>query len=79
MFLYNINEKIGNIFITIPDKIKYNSKFLDSVAELMEKTVNSECNEIFLSCKSSNIDFNKMGVAYLYNTLLFWQKRKQYM
>ena len=76
MFLYNINERIGKIFITIPDKIKYNSKFLDSVAELMRKTVNSECNEIFLSCKSSNIDFNKMGAAYLYNTLLFLAKKK---
>lgn len=76
MFSYNINQKDGKIFVAIPDKIKYNSKFLNSVTELMEKTMNSKCGKVYLSCNSSNIDFNKMGAAYLYNTLLFLAKWK---
>lgn len=76
MFSYNINQKDSKIFVTIPEKIKYNFKFLNGITELMEKSMNSKCDKVYLSCSSSSIDFNKMGAAYLYNTLIFLAKWK---
>ena len=76
MFSYNKNQKESKIFVTIPDKIRYNFSFLNGVTELMEKTINSNCDRVYLSCESSDIHLNKMGAAYLYNTLSFLAKSK---
>lgn len=74
MFSYNKNQKRGQIFVTIPNRIKYNFEFLNDITELIEKVINSKCNELLVSCDSSNIDINKMGAVYLYNTLIFLAK-----
>lgn len=76
MFLYNEDRKNRNFFITIPEKVKYNFEFLNSVTELMEKAMNSECNKIYLTGNVPGIDLNKMSAAYLYTTLIFLTKKK---
>lgn len=76
MFLYNEDRKNRDFFITIPEKIKYNFEFLNSITELMEKAMNSECNKIYLTGNVPSIDLNKMSAAYLYTTLIFLTKKE---
>lgn len=71
MFSYNNNSKEKSLFVTLPSEIKYNFKFLNSITELMERVENSECKKICFSCEKKTINYNKMGAAYLYNTLVF--------
>lgn len=79
MFSYNINVKDKKLFVTITAEIKYNFHFLNDITELIHKVENSNCEKVYIACSSQNITFNKMGMAYLYNTLLFSLKRKMYL
>lgn len=74
MFSYNNNTKDKKLFVTIPSEIKYNFNFLNSITELMQKVESSQCEKVYFSCSSPNINFNKMGTAYLYNALLFFSQ-----
>ena len=76
MFSYNSNVREKKLFITITKEIKYNFYFLNSVTELIYKIENSNCEKVYISCHLQNISFNKMGMAYLYNTLLFIAKKR---
>lgn len=71
MFSYNNNINDKKLFVTVPEEIKYNFNFLNSITDLMEKVENSNCEQVYFSCSSPNMNFNKMGAAYLYNTLQF--------
>lgn len=77
VFSYNNNPKAERLFITITEDIKYNFAFLNNVTELMKKVESSNCKELVVSCGSDNINFNKMGMAYLHNTLLFFALKKK--
>lgn len=76
VFSYNINVKDKKLFVTITAEIKYNFHFLNDITELIHKVENSNCEKVYIACSSQNITFNKMGMAYLYNTLLFFAKKK---
>lgn len=64
------------MFVTIMEDIKYNFHFLNGITELIQRVDNSNCEKVYVSCFSENVNFNKMGMAYLYNTLLFFAKKK---
>lgn len=76
VFSYNNNVKDKKLFVTITAEIKYNFHFLNGITELIHKVENSNCEKVYVSCRSQDINFNKMGMAYLYNTLLFFAKKK---
>lgn len=76
MFSYNNNVKNKKLFITISVEVKYNFQFLNDITELIHKVENSNCEIIYVLCNPSNINFNKMGMAYLYNTLLSLAQKK---
>lgn len=76
MFSYNNNVKDKKLFVTVPAEIKYNFNFLNSITDLMEKVENSNCEQVYFSCTSKDMNFNKMGAAYLYNTLHFLARNK---
>lgn len=76
MFSYNYNSKEGKLFVSVPEKINYNFAFLNSITELMEKAKQSSCQKICFSSGGKDIQCDKMGVAYLYNTLLFFSREK---
>ncbi len=76
MFSYNNNLKEKKLFVTVPEKIEYNVWFLNNITELMEKVESSNCKELFFSCNSEHVNFNKMGTAYLYNAMKSFANRK---
>lgn len=76
VFSYNDDVKDKKFFITIPTEIKYNFRFLNAITELIFKVENTNCEKVYVLCTSQDINFNKMGMAYLYNTLLFIAKNK---
>lgn len=76
MFSYNNNSKDRKLFVTVPEEIKYNFNFLNSITELMKKVEESQCEKIYFSCRTKNINFNKLGTAYLYNVLLFFSQKR---
>lgn len=71
MFTYNKNLKDGSFFISMPSEVRYNFTFLNDITELMKKVEQSQCHKIYFTCSKEKINFDKMGAAYLYNTLLF--------
>lgn len=76
MFSYNNNIKEKKLFVSIPAQIKYNFLFLNSISELMERVEKSQCERIYFSCVEKDLSFNKMGSAYLYNTLLYFNSKR---
>ena len=76
MFSYNNNIKEKELYVSIPQNIRYNFIYLNSITELMKKVYDSRCEKIRLSCSEDNIDIDKLGTAYLYNTLLSFSRRK---
>ena len=76
MFSYNRNLKERELFVSLPSEIRYNFKFLNEVTELMEKVEHSECNKIYFSSGKGNINFDKLGSAYLFNTIIFLARKR---
>lgn len=76
MFTYNKNLREKSFFVSIPSEIKYNFTFLNNITELMKKVEQSQCSKIYFSCSKEDIKFDKMGAAYLYNTLIFFSRSK---
>lgn len=77
MFTYNKNLREKNFFISMPSEVRYNFVFLNDITELMEKVEQSNCSKIYFSCGRENIKFDKMGAAYLYNTLMFFTRNRR--
>ena len=63
MFSYNKNQKRGQIFVTIPNRIKYNFEFLNDITELIEKVINALDN-IKIEEKT-DISFSDNGKTYI--------------
>lgn len=76
MFLYNKNLKDRKLFVTMPSEIRYNFTFLNSITELMNKVELSKCKKLYLSIDGKNINFDKLGAAYLFNTVLFFARNR---
>lgn len=76
MFSYNDNVKDKRLFVTISEEIKYNFDFLNAITGLMKTVENSNCEQVYVSGSVKYTNFSKMGMAYLYNTLLFLAKKK---
>lgn len=76
MFSYNENVKEKKLFVTILEEIKYNLDFLNAITELMKNVENSNCEQVYVSGSVKYTNFNKMGMAYLYNVFSFLAKKK---
>lgn len=76
MFSYNDNVKDKKLFVTISEEIKYNFDFLNAITDLMKTVENSNCEQVYVSGSVKYTNFNKMGMAYLYNALSFLAKKK---
>lgn len=76
MFSYNNNLKERRFFVSMPAEIRYNFSFLNDITELMRKVELSQCNKIYFLSGSQIIKFDKLGAAYLYNTLIFFARNK---
>lgn len=76
MFSYNDYVKEKKLFITITEEIKYNFDFLNAITDLMKKVENSTCEQVYVSGSVKYTNFNKMGMAYLYNAFSFLAKKK---
>ncbi len=76
MFTYNKNLKEKSFLISVPSEVRYNFTFLNDITELMEKVEQSQCSKIYFICSKENVNFDKMGIAYLYNILLFIARNK---
>lgn len=76
MFSYNNNIKEKELYVSIPQSIRYNFIYLNSITELMKKVYNSQCEKIIFSCSGDSINIDKLGAAYLYNTLLSFSRKK---
>lgn len=76
MFLYNRNLKEGELLVTLPSEIRYDFNFLNEITDLMEKIEHSECSKIYFSNGKENIKFDKLGATYLFNTLIFFARKK---
>ena len=76
MFSYNNNLKERRFFVSMPADVRYNFSFLNDITELMRKVELSQCNKIYFSSGSQIIKFDKLGAAYLYNTLIFFARNK---
>lgn len=76
MFSYNKNPKERKLFVSMPSEIRYNFTFLNSITELMEKVELSQCDKLCFSSGRKDTNFDKMGAAYLYNTLLLFARNR---
>lgn len=76
MFSYNNNARDKKLFVTISKEIKYNFTFLNAITDLMKTVESSNCERVYVSGSVKYTNFNKMGMAYLYNTLSFLTKKK---
>ena len=76
MFLYNEDIEEEKLVISIPSKVQYDFTFLNNTTEMMKKVEQSQYKKILFSCMEKNINFDKMGAAYLYNMLVFFAKTR---
>lgn len=69
MFEYNYNLKDRALFIKLPISISFEYEFLDSISDMLAKTLYNEKNDIECICFSCNQDaiYDKMSKAYLLN------------
>lgn len=72
MFEFNYNAKSKELFVKLPDKIRFDCEFLDDITELIAKCIGgTECvDTLFISC-NNGADYDKMSKAYLLNVLRF--------
>ena len=73
MFEYNYNPRTHELFVTLPQNMKFDYSFHCDVAGLLYHALgNDENNEkiesVILSCKQ-DVDYDKMSKAYLCNVL----------
>lgn len=76
VFSYNKKLKEEKLYVSISSAIQYNFKFLDEVTKLMSEVENSKCDKIYFFSEEDDIHFDKLGSAYLFNTLIFFSKNK---
>ena len=76
MFSYNRNSKEGKLFVTMPSEIRYNFTFLNSITDLMRKVELSQCDQLYFSSAEKDVKFDKLGAAYLFNTVLFLARNR---
>lgn len=76
MFSYNINIREKEFHIKALSIMEYDIHFLDDITEMIEKIEKSECERIYCSCIMEYRNFNKMGIAYLYNILIYFSIKK---
>ncbi len=70
MVSYNDNSKSGELHITINMAITYTFDFLNMVTEISKKIVSSNSETVFISAKTDEFQFDRLGLAYFYNLLM---------
>ena len=78
MFEYNYNSKDKALFVTLPISISFGYQFLDSISDMIDKTLYNKKNNVesvFFSC-SQDAMYDKMSKAYLLNVWLYMSTYK---
>ncbi len=75
MFEYNYNPRTHELYVNLPQNMKFDYDFHSDVAGLLFHALgNSESNEkidtVIISCKQ-DADYDKMSKAYLFNVFLY--------
>ena len=72
MFEYNYKLKTKELYVKLPDKIKFDCEFLDDITELIDRCIGGSENvdTLYIAC-SSKVNYDKMSKAYLLNVLRF--------
>lgn len=78
MFTYNYNPKTKNLYVDLPRVMKFDYEFHNSIAELIEKSINavSDVEIVLIKC-DEEAEFDIMSKAYLLNVLRYLLHFKQ--
>lgn len=72
MFEFNYNAKSKELFVNLPNRIRFDCEFLDDITELVGRCIGGTENveTLYISCNKS-VNYDKMSKAYLLNVLRF--------
>lgn len=76
MFKYVFRPSDKSLVVNLPDTLKFNFIFLQSIAELMYRIANTPCDTIYFRCGSVKL-YATLSKAYLYNIFEQISKRKK--
>lgn len=76
MFKYILRPAEKSLYVNLPDKLKFGFEFLTSVCNLLDKTIKTPCNHVYVGCNPTS-NYDNLSKAYLYNVLKYISLRKK--